>query len=253
MAKPAYRSPKYSRLTLDTSIKKGEALLSFASQLPVKEEEIACLLGYQGLTGRSIAVTSALKKYKILESDGGGLNLTDSVIKFFDSATTDTERYRIVKRAAYAPALFSDIFKHFEGQLPNDSEFENYLAEHNFNPASFGKIIKIFVKNYNLVETYKNTAIKDQSSKESDLNNSTTPISSRESNSISAPVTPKKSNEVSDLQTIEEAAPRPQQKVTFTLSEKAEARILLCGDVRAADIENLIRHLEIFKANFPAE
>ena len=249
MAKPKYRSPKYSRINLQSALEKAQELIARAADKTVRESDIAKMLGYAGLTGRSIAVLSAMKKYKILEPNQSGFKLTSAAIEFFESNATATGRCRIIERFAYAPALFYELFNEFNGQLPPDSEFEEFLERHNFNPASFAQIIKIYRQNYQMVEDCRTATGSGRTKNNFSADPSRVNSKILETDSIPVSTLNNSAGEIiGQTANVRESS----HEMNFTLSENTAARIFLYGNISASDIEKLIKFLGIYKENFPS-
>lgn len=251
MAKPKYRSSPYPRLTVQYSFKMAELLLSNGGKDSVPETVMAKRLGYKGISGRSTAVLSALKKYKVIEPDGDDFRLSKEAVKFFSHGTTEVEQAEILERAFNAPKLFKDILSRFGGRA-DKTELAEYLTEKSFNPFSIQKVIKNFQQNYNYIEGYKKAAIRDYRAER------TAEEVSKTKSEIDALSDEKFDSEVElgfnnrpVLPSLH--SPQPSLTVKFSLSENAEAKVYFYGAIKISDVENLIKYLNIYKENLPAD
>ena len=107
-------------------------------------------MGHWNFTPKSsygLQTVAALLKYELLEDEGSGL---DRLVKINDLGLSilvpenEAERQKAIRTAALSPALISDVWNHFNGELPSDGTIKVYLIrQKGFNPRSVDDFIGV--------------------------------------------------------------------------------------------------------------
>jgi len=160
------RSPNYARVSLKT-IK--ERLVKYASNTDKEkytEEEIAKKLHYSGITGASLPIISALKKFGLLESVGDNrFVFTDDVAKLISFNYKDNEYSTFIENIAFRPVLYQEIKNHFGKGIPDRNKFKEFLEIKGFISNSISTAIEAYTETIELIAETHQDYRQDQNDK----------------------------------------------------------------------------------------
>ena len=125
------RSPNYPQISLPAAIERVAMIFSKEHQHPAPKEVVVKDMGYNGIHGNSLGALSALSKYGLLERVGQDYKVSERAIAIIHPLD-DNSKVVALREAAQAPALFSEIFEYFKGQLPSDENLRAYLIRKGF-------------------------------------------------------------------------------------------------------------------------
>lgn len=145
------RSPNYPQISLAEALDKVKKIYKAEHLHSASDEVIAKTLGYTGLNGRSMGVISAIKKYGLLVPEGAGYRVSDDVVNIVELSPEEPERINAVKKAAFAPQLFSELHETYGDHLPSDSNLRHFLIKKKFNPNTADEVIKLYRDTLGLV------------------------------------------------------------------------------------------------------
>ena len=134
------RSPNYPQISLPTAIERVAMIFSKEHQHPAPKEVVVKDMGYNGIHGNSLGALSALSKYGLLERSGQDYKVSERAIAIIHPLD-DKSKAAALREAAQAPALFSEIFEHFKGQLPSDDNLRSYLIRKGFAESALTSAI----------------------------------------------------------------------------------------------------------------
>ncbi|HEX6466074.1 MAG TPA: hypothetical protein VFZ99_02150, partial [Terriglobales bacterium] len=154
-----------------------------------------------------------------------------------------SERRAALLEALWKPALFNELLRHYNGQLPSDANLTSYLLrERAFNPATVPQFIKTFRESVSLVGDGGMSY--DGNETEQELHNM--PVESTQDIAFKGTTTAIGQQQ---NRSIPQSA---SQTYSFALSiprnVKAELRIF--GDVTAEDIKRLKKQVEFLEEQF---
>jgi len=152
MAKAFTRSPNYPAIGLREAIDKAKQLYRRIHNHPTDKENIAKLLGYSGVNGSSSGVISALQKFDLLEPVGDEFKVPEAALDVILHSTGDVERKQFIKRVAFQPSVFADLYEKYGVKLPDDNVIMAYLVKGGFNPKSVSTVIRTFRGTVEFVE-----------------------------------------------------------------------------------------------------
>lgn len=141
------RSPNYPRVAILKALDYLTQMNNRDRTEFVDEETIARDLGYKSVSGASIPLLSALKKYLLLDENDRRFRLSERARKLLELPENSRERAEILEEIAFAPEIFNDLFNRFNYQLPQYEEFENYLEIKGFVLNTIPKVFDIYKQN----------------------------------------------------------------------------------------------------------
>jgi len=146
------RSPNYPALTLSESIERIRQVYGAEHTHPASREVLAKDMGYNSLSGASLPILGALRRYTLLVDDTDGqMRVSDDAVAILELPETDSERRNALRRVAFAPDLFADLRDEFGEQLPSDANLRHYLIKRKFLPKAADEVIRIYRENLGLV------------------------------------------------------------------------------------------------------
>src|SRR5437764_6137689 len=107
------RSPNYPQLSLTEALERIRRIYTAKHTAKTTQDEIAKVLGYGGLNGSSMGIISALRKYGLLQGNNEALNVSHDAVMILERQSDHPERIAALRKAAYSPALFSEIHEQF--------------------------------------------------------------------------------------------------------------------------------------------
>ncbi len=246
------RSPNYPRISLPDAIERATQVYEEESAHPASDEDIVKDLGYNTLNGTSRGVLSALKKYGLLERAGDGFRVSDDAVAIIELPPTDIERAAAVRRAAFRPTLFAELYEKYRDDLPNDKNLRHFLITKGFNPKTTDEVIHVYRDTLRFVseELADHAKVDDENQPkvEPPVQPARKQTAQDAQGSESDPVNPTLSGGVIANQ---QATPTPVTVLQLKTSETSEARIELIGDVTQDSIDMLVSILDVQKLVFP--
>jgi hypothetical protein len=135
------RSPNYPLFSLPEALDRVRKIHAKENHLAAPREVIAKHLGYGGINGASAKAVSAIVKYGLLEEAGGDKVKVSPLALSILFPKDDREKAAAILRAAYSPALFSDIQSEWEGHQPSDDSLRSFLIRRNFAADALDRVI----------------------------------------------------------------------------------------------------------------
>ena len=145
------RSPNYPYIGLPAALDRVRKLYDKEHHNRMSRQVVANQLGFGSLNGISMSVISALTKYGLLVSVGDYLQVSDDALTILVDPPDSEERAQAIRRAALKPELFSEIHKHFGGQIPSDVNLLSYLQKHGFTANAGAQAGKSFRETMQLI------------------------------------------------------------------------------------------------------
>ena len=221
---------------------------------PASDEDIAKDLGYSSLNGTSRGLLSALKKYGLLLRDGDGFKVSDDAVALIELPPTDVEHGAVVRRVAFRPMLFAELYEKYRNDLPSDKNLRHFLITKGFNPKTTNEAIRVYRDTLNFVseEMADYAEVEDENQPNVELPLRPTREQTRQDvqTSGSDSVNP---TLIGGLIANQQAPPTPVTVLQLKTSESSEARIELIGDVTQDSIDMLVSILNVQKLVFPKE
>lgn len=145
------RSPNYPAFSLPDAISRVQKIHTEEQHLAAPRDVIARHLGYGGLNGASNKSISALVKYGLLEeAPGDRLRVSSRALAILYPSKPE-DKADAIRAAAFAPALFGEIYGEWEGSQPSDANLRSYLIRRNFAADALDRVIQAYRETMELV------------------------------------------------------------------------------------------------------
>ena len=146
------RSPAYPSIPLEEAIERARQIYEHEQKNKAHVSTIFSHWEYAAKSGRARLALASLKYYGLIEIEGSGDNrkvqLTDLALDILlDEREDSKEREEAIKRAALSPAINSELWKEYEGNLPSEKELEFSLKrERGFTERGVREFLAHFSK-----------------------------------------------------------------------------------------------------------
>lgn len=242
------RSPNYPSLTLMETMERLRPVYEGIHTYPSPKEVIAENMGYNSLSGRALTLIGTMRRYGLLESEGGGLlKVSDLAVSILELPDKSPELQRAYSQAALTPVLFSELHSEFPDKLPNDAMLRHHLIKKGFMPRAADEIIRVYKGNEALVEEQAG-----EYNPPMPIPESTLPLPPSQKAHIARTFASKTE---SDLYALGVSLPPldASKQLRFNISRGSEAHVIFRGPVTQEAIEKLAKLLELQKDTFPTE
>jgi hypothetical protein len=160
------RSPAYPGVGLKEAIERIAAVYKEDYQNPIPRDVVARHMGYQGLSGKSLGVLSALGKYGLLEGRGNESRVSDLAVRIIAHAPGEPERSEAIREAASRPELFNELDQRFQNGRGSDTAIRSYLIVQKFIPPAADTVLRAYRETKQLVETesvgYNGSSVREE-------------------------------------------------------------------------------------------
>lgn len=245
----AVRSPNYPAISLPEAIKRVELVYKQEQRHAADKEVIAKAIGYGSLNGGSTVVISALTKYGLLEPAGKGdqLKISGDALDILIHNTGEFERMKAVRKTAFMPSLFNELYETYRLDLPSDHSLRATLLKKGFNQKTVDSVIRSYRDTIEFVNAENQDPIMESLEEEqAEIAMQTQAIRSNNTgpgiNQKSVMPVPSHSLGEKDF---------GESVVGFKLTEECGARIEFLGEVTQEAINKLIKHLELSMDAYP--
>jgi hypothetical protein len=234
------RSPSYPSIGLKEAIEKAQAVYNKDYQNQVPRAVAAEHMGYASLNGKSLGVLAALLKYGLLEGRGDNTRVSDLALRIIAHGPGDTERAEAIRDAAARPELFAELDKRYPDGRGSDAAIRSYLLTQKFIPQAADSALRSYRETKTLVQT--ECGAYDSGASEPDGADDFDDLLKSDAPKRAAVVpTPPQQNE--------SLAMGVQERVLQSgmLSKTASYRVIVSGPVGEAEIDRLLKKLEMDK------
>lgn len=145
------RSPNYPSISLVKAIELAGKIYNKEHLHPATPEVVAKAIGYSGINGASLGIISALKKYGLLEGRGTNLKISPDALTILVDTKDSVERIQAIRKAAFLPALFAELQKHYGETLPSDENIRSFLLKREFSQSMVDAPIRSYRETIGLV------------------------------------------------------------------------------------------------------
>jgi hypothetical protein len=226
------RSPNYPYIGLPAALERVRKIYDKDHRNRMSREVVAKHLGYGSLNGISMSVISALGKYGLLESIDNDLQVSADAVTILVDTPDSPDRGQAIRRAAFKPELFSELHKHFGGQIPSEANLLAYLQKHGFIASAASHAARSFRETMQVLSGQSGASYAtDGKPSEGDDNMQEEP----QREQPKPPTVPLK------------LATGERELTTGLLSKNASFRLVVSGDVGVREIERLIAKLQLDK------
>src|SRR5579859_174025 len=122
-AKPKTRSPAYPAINLETAIQRARQLYDKEKRHPAPVATVVKHWGYTSLNGAALGTVAALKKYGLLDEEGGGEDRMAWLSSLADDILMNPDRAKqaeAIRQAALRPAGYKEMWEKYHLDLPSD-------------------------------------------------------------------------------------------------------------------------------------
>ena len=141
------RSPSYPSIDLETAVQRLEVVYEKESRQPVPTSVIMEHWNYTPKSSYGLLAIAALLKYGLLEDQGSGADRLARITELGLSILmpeSPEERFQAIQKAALNPAIISDIWTEYGGDLPSDASLKVFLIrQRSFNPRAVDDVIGV--------------------------------------------------------------------------------------------------------------
>ncbi len=187
-----------------------------------------------------------------MQRDGDGFKVSDDAVAIIELAPSDIERAAAVRRVAFRPILFAELYDKYRNEPPNDKNLRHFLITRGFNPKTTNEVIRVYRDTLKFVSKeiadYAEVEGEDQPKVEPPVQPARERTTQDVQTSESDPVNP---TLIGGLVAKKQATPTPVTVLQLKTSERSEARIELIGDVTQDSIDMLVSILNVQKLVFP--
>ncbi len=144
------KSPNYPAMSLPEAIDAISKVWKKHEREAVTMEEISGCMEYSSLSGPSRSKISALKKYGLIEKEGGGWKLTTRAMSILHKPQGSPERQEALNSAVRDVRLFSELIR-THGQASKGALRAHLLTDKAFTSVGAKAFIKSFLDTKSLV------------------------------------------------------------------------------------------------------
>jgi hypothetical protein len=142
------RSPAYPAIGLQEALTRAHLLYKQEKRNFAHLDTILHHWGYRPKSGGGLVVVAALKKFGLVEDEGGGNARRARVSEFglrlllLDEHEHADERRKLLKEAALKPEIHAELWKKYQGALPSDSTLRyELLTDRGFTESGVREFI----------------------------------------------------------------------------------------------------------------
>jgi hypothetical protein len=221
------RSPNYPFISLPAALEGVRKIYDKEHRNRMGREVVAKHLGFGSLNGIAVSVVSALSKYGLLENLDNDLQVSLDAVTILVDSPDSPDRQTATRRAAFKPDLFTEIHKHFGGQLPSEHNLVAHLQKNGFTANAATHAAKSFRETMALVS-------QQEGGHNGERMQTPPPASAPHKPPPFGAAKPEQRPEIGE-----------RELVNIKLSAEGHARILISGQTTVKEIDKLIRVLKL--------
>lgn len=241
------RSPNYPMMDLGESIEAVRNVYAKERRAKFPRQSLAGHLGYSSLNGRALSKIGALRAYGLIEGREDALQVSSTAMAILEAPKDSDDYVRSMHEAFNSPPLFVRIAQEHGGENPSDQTLRWWLAKHGYVGDAADKALKVYLSSAALVNSIGLQYISmDRGPVEA--SHSALEIQSTVHKHIAEAVgTASGSSTASGVG--ESIAMGAQERILQSgmLSKTANYRVIVSGHVGEAEIDRLLRKLEMDK------
>ena len=140
-----HRSPAYPAVGLKDAVDRARKIYEADGQAGSPTSAALRHMGFSSNTGHAAKVLSALKKFGLIEVEGGRVRLTPRCLDVIVRPEGDDRRVRALRDAAVSPRVYADLLNRYGSALPSDASLEaELITDLSFNKNSVKGFLKDF-------------------------------------------------------------------------------------------------------------
>lgn len=246
----ADRSPNFPQIPLGEAIDSIRLVYQREGRSKMPRLSAVKPLGYSSINGRSLGILAALRAYGLLDGRGDDVRLSDDAITILNAPAESSERQEALIRAFESPPAFALL--RAKGDASSDT-LKWHLIKSNFRDDSADKLLRVYLDSKNLVNAQAgayDSVSSDEGSVEpqSGFNPTVTDMMNQLMPFPSA-AKPKGDPLQQAAAGQQGLAMGVQERVLQSgmLSKTASYRVIVSGPVGEAEIDRLLKKLEMDK------
>jgi hypothetical protein len=246
----ADRSPNFPSMSLGEAVEAIKKVHAAEGRSKVPRLSVAKPLGYSSINGRSLSILGALKAYGLLEGRGDELRISQEGF-ILANAPADSTEYREALVASFrAPSAFQRFTDEDEGASAETLKWK--LQKGGFQAESAERLVRVYRESRDLVNATKGAYESDGTGEQKP--DEPSPMHPVFDEMMSGAFGPSKRGAQSTVRSSSEAAPQElgmgvQERVLQSgmLSKTASYRVIVTGAVGVAEIDRLLKKIEMDK------
>jgi hypothetical protein len=241
----AERSPNFPAVSLGDAIDYARLIYEREGRAKMPRLNAVKPLGYSSLNGRSLGALGALRAYNLIDGRGDDVCLSSDAIAILKAPDGSAEKLEALRRAFEAPSAFAILRS--KGDASPDT-LHWHLVKANFRDGAADKLLKVYLASRELVNAEGVDYTSDAEHQEPDAQSGAIMPHSASHGHISASVGSAVGTSSATAHS-ESIVMGVQERVLQSgmLSKQASFRVLVSGPVGAAEIEKLLKKLEMDK------
>lgn len=243
------RSPNYPSMSLGDAIESIRKVYAEEKRSKFPRLSLAMHLGYSSLNGRALSKIGAIRAYGLLDGREDTLSVSPTAIALL-SAPKDSEDFRLALHEAFnSPPLFARIAAAHE-EMPSPQTLRWWLEKEGYVGDAADKALKVYLDSSEVVNSYEGDYDGNASADIEQQPNAVEVAMSGFMSGKGQPPYPAAQKTIDDAKCGKESlAMGVQERVLQSgmLSKQATYRVIVSGPVGTAEIERLLKKLEMDK------
>lgn len=136
------RSPNYPQISLREAVERIKKIYPKAKRHKTEKVAVAKMLGYSGLSGKSLVILGALGAYELLEGGAKDMRITLEGETLAIDPVGSKARIDAIEKCFLSPIIFSNIISEYGRDLPSDDILRPYLLRKDYSPAATDIVIR---------------------------------------------------------------------------------------------------------------
>lgn len=241
------RSPNYPSMDLGESIEAIKKVYAIERRARFPRTALATHLGYTSLNGRALAKIGAIRAYGLLDGREDSLTVSPTAMALID-APKDSEDYLEALHIAFnSPPLFARIAAEHE-ETPSPQSLRWWLAKQGYMGDAADKALKVYLASLELVNSVEGEYRKSEPVAEKpSAGQAFGSLDDVMNSAFRSPVGAPQASRSAGVGDHEGLAVGVHERVLQSgmLSKSAGYRVIVSGHIGAAEIDRLLRKLEM--------
>lgn len=244
------RSPNYPSMSLSEAIEAVSVVYSKERRSRFPRASLALHLGYSGLNGRALAKIGALRAYGLIEGKEDALSVSSTAIALLEAPKTSEDYIEALHIAYNAPPLFGRILSEHGDETPSPQTLRWWLSKQGYVGEAADKALKVYLASAELVNSVDRACKGDATEEHEEI--AEKPLERTSKKLMTPPLIyekPAGSPYGGKHGEQMELAMGVQERVLQSgmLSKQASYRVIVSGPVGVAEIDRLLKKLEMDK------
>lgn len=242
----ADRSPNFPSMNLADAIEAVRAIYQQEGRSQMPRLSAAKALGYNSINGRSLTKLGAIRAYGLLEGRGDDVKVSEIAIALLNAPPGSDEWRAALNSAFHSPPSFAILAD--KGEASPETLRWN-LVKANFRDDAAERAVRVFLESRDLVNSHlggyvsASSAITSEATSEDEISPVAHPTSGAARKPTPSGATPQPKAAETGL------AMSAHERILQSgmLSKSASYRVIVSGPVGVAEIDRLLKKLEVDK------